>query len=266
MITESQNNMLNWKNIWQRELVIILGVYQFFRNRNPLFFLYLLAFFFLVNSICYWLAIAASFPELINEQLLRMFKIQLPVALMGGLFDSLSFFVTIWLIRYASKASSGTKLVGILSLDLLIAAVATAWVLLVVIVSSWLIGPPELSAIEKSRTNVMETPSLQKEKGTDKFLVDNSTKPSSKQIVKSQPMKSKNIIVDELDAKTERNTSFYQNVLVDALRNPLGKLSYFIFGIIMGISTLLPTALHILMAFRSLLLPRKQRHERLIEA
>ena len=61
-----------------------------------------------------------------------------PVA--GAIFDSLSFFVTIHIVRRALRATSGASYVAHLSVDLLIAIVATWWVLFVFTISGWIIS------------------------------------------------------------------------------------------------------------------------------
>ena len=58
-------------------------------------------------------------------------KLQIPVGLLGALFDSLSFFVTIWIIRRALASTKSIEYMFHLSLDFIIAILATLWVLFV---------------------------------------------------------------------------------------------------------------------------------------
>ena len=67
-------------------------------------------------------------------------KLQIPVGFLGALFDSLSFFVTIWIIKRALAASKTSEYIFHLSLDLVIAFLATMWVLLVFTFGGWMIS------------------------------------------------------------------------------------------------------------------------------
>ena len=68
------------------------------------------------------------------------FKVQFPVGFLGAVFDSLSFFITIVIVRRALRATSGASYVAHLSVDFLIAIVATWWVLFVFTLSGWVIS------------------------------------------------------------------------------------------------------------------------------
>ena len=263
------NNVSTWKGVWQQELFNILSFYQTYKTKHPFFFLRLLAFFFLVNAACYWLAVFSSFPGLLSDPV-RMFKIQLTVALLGGLFDSLSFFITIWLIQQASKAYNGLEFAGILSVDLIIAVIATAWVLLVVLLATWLVGPPDEASIQKASALDLvqnEVPvevmveSVKNDELADvsnTIVVENTVEVEKTEMTE---VKAKVTAVEEMGAQegeaVELRTSFYQDILVSAIKNPLDNFRYLLFGLIMGASTLLPTLFHLLMALRSLLLLRK---------
>ena len=63
-----------------------------------------------------------------------------PVAVLGALFDSLSLFVTLLLIRRALSAKSNVSYVGYLSVDLFIAVLATFWVLFAFMISGWVVS------------------------------------------------------------------------------------------------------------------------------
>ena len=67
-------------------------------------------------------------------------KLQIPVGLLGALFDSLSFFITIWIIKRALASTKTSEYVFHLSLDLVIAVLATLWVLFVFSFGGWLIS------------------------------------------------------------------------------------------------------------------------------
>jgi len=125
---------------WRFSLRRLLDVYERKRPRLLLFFPALFLFFVLVNDLSYWLAISIAFPELLRGDLAGYyFKIQFPVATLGAVFDSLSFFVTLHVVRRALQSPSTSRFIGHLAIDLLIAALATLWVLFVFAFSSWLI-------------------------------------------------------------------------------------------------------------------------------
>ena len=105
------------------------------------FFPLLFLFFVLLNVACYWLAIYTAFPIYMQTaERPHYIKLQLPVGFLGALFDSLSFFITIWIIRRALAAKSSMEYVMHLSLDLVIAVVATFWVLFVFTTGGWFIS------------------------------------------------------------------------------------------------------------------------------
>ena len=70
---------------------------------------------------------------------LEYFLLQFPVeAVLGGFFDSLSLIITIYMIKGAINSYSSFMYLAHLSVDLLIACIATMWVLFVFIISIWL--------------------------------------------------------------------------------------------------------------------------------
>ena len=273
----------HWRNRWQHELAFALDYYQAYRDRNRCFFCTLLIFFFLVNTFCYWLAIMVSFPELIAEQPVRMIKIQQPVALLGGLFDSLSFFITVWLIQHAITMKTGFKFIGILSVDLIIAAIATAWVLLVVMFSSWLIGPPQNTESVLNQSNMQITISeslisnteltaeteqaetnglteISESIPTNTEVTNTAIIPevtstvaivTAEEFLVAQSLSSQDSDLPSQDTEAFQS-GFYQDMLIRALKNPMANINYFLFGLCMGLSTLLPTGFHLYLAIKSL--------------
>jgi hypothetical protein len=117
-------------------------LHDFYVTRRPplrVFYPALFLFFVLVNDLCYWLAMTTAFPDLVTGYFSGYyFKIQFPVALLGALFDSLSFFVTLHIVRRALVSTTARSFIGHLSIDLVIAVLATFWVLFVFVFSSWL--------------------------------------------------------------------------------------------------------------------------------
>ncbi|MEO1396974.1 MAG: hypothetical protein AAFV90_29200 [Cyanobacteria bacterium J06634_5] len=127
--------------IWQQSLTKLLDFYAEKRGRMVSFFPKLFIAFVLLNMGCYWLAILTTHPEeFAGPERLEYLLMQFPVGLLGAVFDSLSFFITVWIARRALKATSLPSYVAHLSVDLLIAIAATGWVLMVFTVSGWLVN------------------------------------------------------------------------------------------------------------------------------
>ncbi|MBS1259457.1 MAG: hypothetical protein MAG551_02529 [Candidatus Scalindua arabica] len=174
----------------------------FLRNKEGSIYTFypsLFLFFIFINIACYWWALFTAFPEFtrgIEGQ--HYFKVQFPVGFMGALFDSLSFFVTLYIIRRALRAKKNLEYVSHLSLDLVIAILATFWVLFVFSFAGWLVH-----LIESVR--------------------------------------------QDLGGRTED----YGRMLVDALANPFANKRNIYFGLIMGVSAMLPTCGHLFIFLRS---------------
>ncbi len=173
---------------WKRSLRQLLEIYE--THRGPLYIFYpaLFIFFVFLNIACYWWAMFTAFPDMINTY---YFKTQFPVGILGALFDSLSFFVTIYIIRRALEARSHSEYVAHLSIDLFIAILATIWVVYVFTISGWLV-----KLFEASPTDLAE--------------------------------------------RARR----YERMVVDAAANPTENLRNIYFGLVMGVSAMIPTTLH----------------------
>lgn len=127
--------------IWKKSLRKLLNVYETYRTTHRHFFPLLFSFFLVINISCYWLGVSTAFPELLmGDNKFYYFKIQFPVGILGASFDSLSFFITVYIVRRALKTTTMFSYIGYLSIDLLIAIVATGWVLFVFWISGWIIG------------------------------------------------------------------------------------------------------------------------------
>ena len=175
--------------IWKVSLSRLLHVYDTRRGPLYIFFPLLFIFFVIINILFYWWAMVTAFPFLLNEY---YFKVQFPVGFLGALFDSLSFFVTIFIIRLALRSKSSWEYFGHLSIDLVIAILATFWVVYVFSVSGWLI-----QWIEATPTN--------------------------------------------FEARADR----YEQMVVEAVANPTDNMRNIYFGLIMGISAMIPTSIHV---------------------
>ena len=190
--------------IWKDSLNRLIVFYEAKRGSIFVFYPLLFLLFVLVNIGCYWWAMFTAFPELTHGSAgSHYFKIQFPVGFLGALFDSLSFFVTIFIIRHAVRTEKGIQYVAHLSLDLVIAILATFWVLFVFSFSGWLI-------------NLEVNP-----------LID-----------------------AKLEVLAKRNAE-YQELLIDAIARPTDNLRNIYFGLIMGVSAMIPTCIHIYMFLRS---------------
>ncbi|WP_299403083.1 hypothetical protein [Acaryochloris sp. IP29b_bin.148] len=128
-------------NIWKQSLAQLLAYYDFKRGDLRSFFPKLFLFFVVLNISCYWWAIMTAYPqEAFGPERSHYFLIQFPVGGLGALFDSLSFFITIHIARRALRATSTRSYLAHLSIDIIIAIVATWWVLLVFSISGWLVS------------------------------------------------------------------------------------------------------------------------------
>ncbi len=200
---------------WKNSLETLLRFYEIKRGSIYSFFPILFLFFLLLNIACYWWAMFTAFPErtygIPGDY---YFKFQFPVGILGALFDSLSFFVTLFIIRRALHARKNLEYVTHLSLDLVIAILATFWVLFVFSFSGWIV-------------QLFEPVQLM-EKGGPQDLVSRS--------------------------------DVYAGLLASAIEKPTENTRNIYFGLIMGVSAMLPTCGHVLMFiisfFRTIISPK----------
>ena len=176
-------------DIWKVSLGRMLHIYD--TRRGPLYIFFPLLFFFfvIVNIVFYWWAMITAFPHLLNDY---YFKVQYPVGFLGAMFDSLSFFVTIFIIRRALRSKSTGEYLGHLSVDLGIAILATFWVVYVFSVSGWLV-----------------------------------------QWFEARP--------SNFEVRADR----YEQMVLDAVASPTQNKRNIYFGLIMGISAMFPTLIHV---------------------
>ncbi len=188
-------------DVWKRSLARLLAFYEEKRATTRRFFPKLFLFFLAINLFCYWWGLFTAFPELTRGWPGKhYFRVQFPVGFLGALFDSLSFFVTVWIVRRALQTTSRRSYLGHLSIDIVIAIVATWWVLFVFSVSGWIIS-----------------------------------------VWEAQPQ-----MLVERHALYERRVS-------NALENPAQNLKSIYFGIIMGVSAMIPTSVHLYLSLRAFL-------------
>jgi uncharacterized protein with PQ loop repeat len=128
-------------SLWRDALHQVLDMYERRRGSIKIFFPILFGFFIFLNVGCYWWAIYTAFPQyMMTHEATHYVKLQIPVGILGALFDSLSFFVTIWIIRRALASTKTAEYVFHLSLDLVIAVIATFWVLFIFTFGGWIIS------------------------------------------------------------------------------------------------------------------------------
>ena len=132
--------------IWRDALHQVLDIYERKRGSIKIFFPILFCFFIFLNIGCYWWAIYTAFPQyMMTHEATHYIKLQFPVGILGALFDSLSFFLTVWIIRRALASTKTSEYVFHLSLDFVIALLATFWVLFVFTFGGWMISLWETS-------------------------------------------------------------------------------------------------------------------------
>ena len=122
--------------VWKKYLLKTLRLFLEISKRTNYFKLKIVVFFILINIFFYWTAMLIAFPELVfGSSSLEYFLLQFPVGILGGFFDSLSLIITIYMVKRAISSYSNFMYIAHLSVDLLIACIATMWVLFVFIFS-----------------------------------------------------------------------------------------------------------------------------------
>ncbi|MBT9317167.1 hypothetical protein [Leptothoe spongobia] len=188
--------------IWKKSLGRLLNYYDTKRGSLISFFPKLFIFFTLLNMSCYWLALLTAFPhEAFGDERIHYFLLQFPVGILGALFDSLSFFITVWIAKRALKTTSLASYIAHLSVDVVIAIVATWWVLFVFSFSGWLIS-----------------------------------------------------IIQHSPESLATRADVYESRVVAAVQNPTNKhnLKNIYFGIVVGISAMLPTFTHLFLSVQAI--------------
>jgi hypothetical protein len=127
--------------IWRLRLSDTLAALERKRARTSFFYSKVFAFFVVLNIACYWIAMVTAFPVVtFGPERGHYFLVQFPVGFLGALFDSLSLFVTVYMVRRALQATTSASYLAHLSVDLGIATLATLWVLFVFSLSGWLVS------------------------------------------------------------------------------------------------------------------------------
>jgi hypothetical protein len=201
-------------DLWREDLSLILEKFQDWHFSTRFYFLKVFVFFVFINDLAYWFAIATAFPEIISgDDLVHYSKVQVPVAILGALFDSLSLYITLLVVRNALHSRSNFSYISHLSIDVLIAIAATFWVLFVFSISAWIVSfiPADPNPVVKKEIQV------------------------------------------EAQSLSDRG-KLYEGRVAAAINNPTGddERKNIYFGIVMGFSAIIPTAVHISCALFSL--------------
>lgn len=203
--------------IWRKDLGFILKRFETWRENTKAYFLKIFIFFILINDIAYWFAIATAYPEIFLSETETWYysKVQIPVAILGALFDSFSLYITLLVVRRALLSRSNFSYISHLSIDMLIAIAATFWVLFVFSISGWIVDFMTPEKKIKTKTNTEITTNLETLEARNKVYTDRA---------------------------------------IAAINNPTGKeeMKNIYFGIVMGFSAIIPTCIHILCALISL--------------
>ena len=140
--------------IWRKSLANLLTFYARKRGSLATFVPKLVIFFMLLNMTCYWVALITAYPQelTVSGERWEYMLMQFPVGFLGAVFDTASFFITVVIARRALKTTSLPSYIAHLSIDVLIAIVATFWVLMVFSVSGWLVG-----LLQQSSESLVET-------------------------------------------------------------------------------------------------------------
>ena len=187
-------------SIWKQSLGWLLAYYDAKRGKLKEFLPKLFLFFVILNISCYWWAMLTAYPNEFLQEKSHYFLVQFPVGFLVALFDSLSFFVTILIAKKALNTTSTKSYLAHLSVDLIIAILATWWVLLVFSLSGWLVS-----------------------------------------------------LIQQTPESLAQRSYVYEQRLIQALEEPtaIKNLKNIYFGVIMGISAMLPTFTHSIMSLYS---------------
>lgn len=125
---------------WRKSLLHLYTWFEGVRSRTRYFYIKAFAVFIALNLTCFWWALLTAYPDLLfSHKAAEYVLIGFPVAIFGAVFDSMSLLVTLYIVRRAIASNSNLNFFGYLSIDLVIAVLATFWVLFVFIVSGWLV-------------------------------------------------------------------------------------------------------------------------------
>jgi hypothetical protein len=127
--------------LWRASLARLLAWFDRQAATGRRFYAKLFGLFIALNMGCYWWALLTAYPEKMwTHEAPDILLMSLPVSVLGGLFDFLSLFVTLFMARRAVASTNNASYMGYLSVDLVIAIAATAWVLFVFTILGWMVN------------------------------------------------------------------------------------------------------------------------------
>lgn len=152
-ITNPESTFYNWR----LALSNLYEGYQKYRPKTTYLIISVFLFMVFLNIISYWFAMMTAFPDLVfNTQTgYHYFKVQFPVGIMSGFFDTISFFVTLMIIKHALQSNTNFKFVAHLSVDFLIGILSSFYVLLIFHLSPWIITLMEGVSEELTQRNFL---------------------------------------------------------------------------------------------------------------
>jgi hypothetical protein len=126
---------------WRKSLLFFLGWFENLRNTTRYFYVKAFVAFAVLNLSCYWLALLTAYPgHVFGVKAIEYALMGFPVGILGAVFDCASLLVTIWIVKRALSSQNNSSYVLYLSIDLLIALVASLWVLFVFTASGWIVS------------------------------------------------------------------------------------------------------------------------------
>ena len=93
--------------LWRSRLSDLLVALEERKRRTRHFYLKVFLFFIALNVVCYWIAMISAFPDVaFGPERGHYFWVQIPVGVLGAVFDALSLFVTLYMVRRALTTTS----------------------------------------------------------------------------------------------------------------------------------------------------------------
>ena len=127
--------------LWREHLAALLAHLRERKQFTRYFYVKLSLLFIGINVACYWIAMLTAFPEIVvGPRSVHYFWLQFPVGILGAAFDTLSLFITVFMVERALASTTNASYLCHLLVDVGIAVVATFWVLFVFSASGWLIS------------------------------------------------------------------------------------------------------------------------------
>jgi hypothetical protein len=269
---------------WQGRLRRLIGRYEDYRGRTRKFWRFLFLIFFLLNSFCYQFAIISAFPErAFGADWLRYVLIMFPVGIFGATFDCASFVVTLAIMRHAIRVKARLIYLGHITADIAIAILATGWVLIVFSISTvlvdFVIGPPAAVLVSQPTPQTVVTtpsappveqpvaPAIEPPAPSVEQPVAPAIEPPAPSVEQpvapaiEPPAPQVRSVAVPADESIEHaqfmaaRAQGYRERVADALNDPFSSqnLRNIYFGVVMGLSAMLPSLLYLYVGFAAFL-------------